>query len=101
MRNTPGWIFAVCGTIIFVTCVAAFVFLAATGADATEFRTFLNTVLNFAGVILAGTSAVAAGAAAKSAANAEKQTNGELTDRIKSAVIEAQNGGADNGRPTV
>lgn len=108
MKNTPGWVVAVCGTVVFVTIVGAFVFLAATGADATDFRTFLNTVLNAASVLLGGGAFIAAGAAAKSAASAEKNTNGVLDKRIEEGAQRALishnftiNREGDDGRPTV
>ncbi len=105
MKNAPGWVLAVCATIIFVVIVGAFVFLSATGADATEFRSFLNTLLNVGSVLLGGGAFVAAGAAAKSAANAEKQTNGApggVQDTIRQVIKDELNGGENNGRgPTV
>lgn len=108
MRNTPGWVIAVCATIGFVTVIGAFVFLAATGADATDFRAFLNTVLNVASVVLGGGAFLAAGSAAKSAANAETQTNGALDKRIATQVAGqlishglTKTEVTDDGRPTV
>lgn len=88
MKNTPGWIIAVCATVAFVSIVGAFVFLAATGADGTDFRAFINTLFNAASVLLGGGAFMAAGSAAKSAANAEKQTNGALDKRIATQVAQ-------------
>lgn len=108
MRNTPNTIIGLavgCVTLAFLGVTGGFVYLSATGADSTEFRAFLDTVLQFATLLLGGGAFVAAGSAAKSAAAAEKQTNGELTPRIKDAVSEVlderENGGTDNGRPNV
>lgn len=105
MRNTPGWVVWICGTILALAVIVSFVFLAATGADATDFRTFLNTALNIVTVLLGGGAFVAASAAAKSADKAEKQTNGApggIQDTIRQAIREELNGGEDNGRgPTV
>lgn len=92
MKNTPNPILWICGTIVFVTVIAAFVVFGVTGADATEFRAFLNIVLNIAAVLLSGGAFVASGASAKSAAKAEEQTNGALDGRIQDAVQAAING---------
>lgn len=104
MRNSPGWVIAICLTIVFVTITTAFVFLAVTNADSTQFQQFLQTAMNFSTMILAGTGVAVAGAAAKSAHNADKQTNGVLEPRIKNAVHEVLNEreeGAEDGRPSV
>ncbi len=101
MRNTPGWVVWVCGTVIALAVIGSFVFMGATGADSTEFRTFLNTALNVVSVLLGGGAFVAASAAAKSAGNAEKQTNGApggVQDTIRKVIQEELNGGEDNGR---
>lgn len=92
VKNAPNSIvYSV--TAIFVTIIGAFVILAVTNSSSTEFRSFLNTVLNIGSVILSGGAAVAAGAAAKSSANAESQTNGlsetERADIAKKAALEA------------
>ena len=86
LKNAPGGVIAICVTVLAVTVVAAFVVLAVTDSDATEFRSWLNTLLNLAGLLLGGTATVAASAAAKSAQAAEQQTNGELDGRIAAAV---------------
>ena len=100
LKNAPNGLIIGCVTIVFVTVVTAFVVLAVTKSDATEFRAFLNTLLNIVSVIFAGGAFVTAGAAAKSAQKAEEQTNGALDDRIKTVVSDAiteTNGGSRNG----
>jgi len=103
VKNTPNWVLAFCTTVAFVTVVVAFVFLSTHNADATGVQNFVNTIINLAGVIFGGGAFIAAGAAAKSAANAEKQTNGILRPTMKDAVKEAldehnkENGGISNG----
>lgn len=104
MRNAPNWVIgvvAICVTIVFLGTAGGFVYLSATGADATQFRAFLDTVFQFVTVLVSGGAFVAAGSAAKSAAAAERQTNGELKPRIKEAVGEVidekMNGGTENG----
>ena len=104
--RVPATVLAICGTVVFLTIIAAFVFLSVTGSDATEFRAFINTVMNAAAVVLAGTGAVAAGVAAKSAGTAVKQTNGALDGRIETAIAQAlanHTHGKDDGdgRPTL
>jgi hypothetical protein len=88
VKNAPNsLIYSVAA--IFVAAIAAFVVLAVTDSSSTEFRSFLNTVLNIAAVALSGGAAVAAGSAAKSSANAETQTNGVLDQKIENAVRRA------------
>lgn len=91
VKNAPNaLIYAV--AFCFAVVIAAFVVLAATGANTTDLRSFLNTLLNIASVVLGGGSVIAAGAAAKSASQTEKQTNGALDERIiagaKQAIVE-------------
>lgn len=73
---TPVW---VCLTAAFIAVVGAFVILSNSGSDPTEFRSFLNTVMNLAGLLLTGGTLAFAGQAAK-------QTNGGLDSRIRDAV---------------
>lgn len=103
MKNAPNWVIAVCSTIVFITIVAAFTLMAVLKVDSGEFRSFLNTVLNVASVVLSGGAFIAAGSSAKSAAKAEEQTNGQLTSTIHEAVQKAINGKEDNdnGRSAV
>src|SRR3954464_15180927 len=88
LKNAPNaliWAVAVC----FVAVVAAFVVLSFTGADTTDLRAFLNTILNIAGALFSGSALVVAGAAAKSAGNAERGVNGDLDKRIEHGVRRA------------
>ncbi len=66
--------YVICLTVIIVTTLVAYTALALTDNDATELRTFINTVLNFAGPILAGSLGTASVIYARQAA---KNTNGE------------------------
>ena len=72
----------VCITVAFVAVVGAFAWLSAIGADGTEFRSFLNTVVNLATLLATGGAVAFAGQAAK-------QTNGDLDARIATAVTVA------------
>jgi len=88
LKNAPNsviWAVALC----FIGVVGAFVALSIAGADTADFRAFLNTVMNLVTVILSGGALLAAGAAAKSSANAEEQTNGSLDKRIEHGVRRA------------
>lgn len=75
-------------TVCFLGIVTAFVVLSVTHADGTEFRSFLNTVLNIGTLIVTGGGAVYAGAAAKNAQVAKEQTNGQLDKRIATQVAQ-------------
>lgn len=115
MKNVPNAVWY-CVTAVIISLMVAFVVLGVTGADATEFRSFLNTVLNFASVLLGGGAFAFAGAAAKQADTAAKQTNGILDQRIQHAITQAlasqsvdsnaavqttYDKGVSDGRPTV
>jgi Kef-type K+ transport system membrane component KefB len=107
VKNVPGIVW-VCATVTIVAIIGSFVILGVTGADATEFRSFLNTIMNAATVLLSGGAFVFAGASAK-------QTNGVLDDKIRAALAEVKDSSATNagnvsdayakgvsdGRPTV
>lgn len=85
VKNAPNsLIWAV--TLCFLGVLAAFVYLSATGSDATDLRTFLNTILNIVSSLFSAGALVVAGAAAKSAGKAEEQTNGQLDRRIAQSV---------------
>lgn len=97
MRNAPSWVLgivAVCITIVFLGTAGGFVYLAATGADSTEFKGFIDTLFQFIIAVVSGGAFIAAGSAAKSSRNAEHQTNGELREWIKKTVEETR---SENG----
>jgi hypothetical protein len=73
---TAAW---VCITVAFLGVLAVFAVLSVSGSDGTEFRSFLNTVVNLATLLLSGGALAYAGAA-------QKQTNGALDDRVQDAV---------------
>lgn len=87
MKNIPtgAW---VCIAVSIFCVLGGFVYLAAKGSDVTEFRSFINTLLNFVGPLISGGALVYASQAAK-------QTNGGLDKRIKdgarAAIDEHQN----------
>lgn len=102
LKNVPNIVW-VSLTVVILALITAFVVLSVTGTDATEFRSFLDTVFNFVLVLLSGSGLVFAGVAAKNAQDAKEQTNGGLEERMKSAALDAlkqheeTNGGSDNG----
>lgn len=89
IRQIPGKVVALCGTLLAVTVLGCLTFLAATGADATNVIQVVNTAINFVTLGAAG-SAVAVGAsAAASSRTAVQQTNGALDARIQAGVAQA------------
>src|SRR5581483_8344524 len=82
VKNAPNaLIWAVC--LSFISIIACFTILSATGSDTTDLRSFLNLVLNIASGLFSGGALIVAGAAAKSSANAEKSLapkNEDTTD---------------------
>lgn len=91
VKNAPNsLIWAV--TVAFLGVLAAFVVLAVTGSDAEQLWVFIGRLLNALGAIFGAGGLVIAGAAAKSAANAERQTNGEMPVKIAEGVRQALGG---------
>lgn len=73
---------------VIITCgflaalvIGAFVLLQLQGADTTEFRQWVQTLVPLLTLPLVGTATVAGISAAKSAAKADAQTNGQLHAR--------------------
>lgn len=96
MKNSPNGIIVICGTILAVSVLAAYVYLANAGKDAAEISRFVNTLLNFAMILIGSVGAVAAGSASKTASEAKQaaeqavsQTNGQLDQRIEAAILSA------------
>lgn len=97
MKKAPNAVTLVCATVFALAVLASLVYLSASGKDSTEISRFVNTVLNFAMLIIGGVGAVAAGAAAKTAEDAKSaaddakssaeqaaaQTNGPITSRLE------------------
>ena len=69
-----------CG-LVSVSVLAAFVVLSVQGVDTTEFRQWINTIGQLVVFPLLGISTVASVSAARSASNAEEQTNGASQQR--------------------
>lgn len=70
----------VCG-VLALGVLGTFALLSINGVDTTEFRQWINTVGQLIVFPLLGISTVASVTAARSASNAEDQTNGQLTAR--------------------
>jgi zinc transporter ZupT len=77
---TPVLITAIIvGGLLPLGSIAGFVALEMTGSPTTDYRAFLNLLMNGAILALSGIGAVGGISAARSASNAEDQTNGQLT----------------------
>src|SRR3954470_20379425 len=80
----------VCGVGV-LTVVGGYVATVATGGDVADYRAFVNTLMNGAGLLIGGVAAVGATSAARSASKAEENTNGVLTakaEEIARAAVE-------------
>lgn len=89
----------VCG-IGVITTIGGFVLLEYAGRDTTDYRSFVNLLVNAATLAVGGVGAVGAVSAARSASNAEENTNGTLTAKdqeiadLRARVDALQNGKA-------
>jgi hypothetical protein len=90
---TPVLVTAVIvGGLLPLGAIAGFVALEISGSPTTDYRAFLNLLMNSAIVALSTIGAVGGVAAARSASNAEDQTNGQLTARdARIAELQAEN----------
>jgi hypothetical protein len=74
-----------------IAYLAGYVYLTAQGQDTTDYRALLNTSFNYIMLIMGGTATVASVSAARSASNAEDNSNGTLTERdARIAELEQQ-----------
>lgn len=107
MNKAPNGVLLVCATVFLSVLVGCFTLLALKGADATELRSLIQTLLSAAGVVLGGGSFLYAGIAARRSDEAAENTNGKLTERVETAVHNAVSnalngkGGTTDGRPDV
>jgi hypothetical protein len=69
------------GGLLPLGALAGFVVLEVTGSSTTDYRAFLNLLMNSAILALSALGAAGGVSAARSASNAEDQTNGKLTER--------------------
>jgi hypothetical protein len=77
--------------VVTIAFLAGFVILTLNDQDTTEYRGLVNLAMNAVTVLLGAVAAVGATSAAKSASNAEDQTNGNLVARDqKIAVLEQE-----------
>lgn len=84
----------VCITAAFLGVIITLGWLSAVDADATEIRSFINLVMNLAGLLLGGGALTYAGLAAR-------QTNGDLDKRIEAGARAAlDQADADNRKGT-
>ena len=87
--SVPPLALVIAGTVLAVVVLGCVTILAYAGKDATELRSLINTVLNFASVALGGGTLLYAGSANQKASKAVEQTNGALDQRIREAVANA------------
>jgi hypothetical protein len=67
--------------VVVLAFLAGFVVLTLNGQDTSEYRGLVNLAMNAVAVLLGAIAAVGSTSAAKSASNAEEQSNGTLTAR--------------------
>lgn len=82
IRKTPTAVLVAAiaaGVVLTLAFLAGFVYLTVQGEDTTEYRGLVNLAMNAVTVLLGAIAAVGASSAARSASNAEEQTNGTLT----------------------
>lgn len=87
LRNVPigAWVFA---SVAVVSLVGGFAVMGVVGADTSELRWLVLTVLNIGGGLASVGSVVYSGAAARSSQVAVQQTNG-LHDEEREAIAAA------------
>lgn len=101
LKNVPNAVWWLIG-VVFVSVVGAFTYLASIGADATEIRTFINTLANLGSLLLGGGGLAFGAAAAINSKKAADQTNGKRTDTVRQAIREEMGKEGDNdGRPAL
>lgn len=80
------------GGLLPLGAIAGFVALEMSGSSTTDYRAFLNLLMNGAILALSAIGAVGGVSAARSASNTEEQTNGQLTARDrKISDLQAEN----------
>ena len=89
MNKAPNGVITVCLTVVAITVILSFAALAWKSGDMSELRSLVNTIVNIATLALTGGALVVGGAAARSADQAARQTNGALDARIEEAVAKA------------
>jgi hypothetical protein len=75
VKNAPNALIYTVG-MCFVAVVAAFTILSSTGGNTSDLRAFLVPIVSVLSAMFSAGALITSGAAAKSSANAEKQTNG-------------------------
>lgn len=100
VQKAPNGVIALCVTSVVLALIGAFTALAYAGKDTQQLAYLLNALMSSLG-FLTGTGAfLYAGAAAKSSAQTEENTNGELTRRIHAAVANAMREAQEEERGT-
>jgi cytochrome c biogenesis protein CcdA len=82
LRKAPTSLVITVCVVIGVASVAylgGYVYLTASGADTTDYRSLLNSTFNYLGILFGATTTVASVAAAKSSSKTEENSNGALS----------------------
>lgn len=88
VKNAPNaLIYSV--ALCFVAVIAAFTVLSAVGGNTSDLRAFLVPIVSVLSALFSAGTLITSGAAAKSSANADEQTNGQLDKKIEVAVRKA------------
>jgi hypothetical protein len=74
--------------VVSVSYIGGFVWLTVEGKDTAEYSRLINSAANMLMLLLGGTTAVASVSAARSASNAEDNTNGK-SDAERQAIADA------------
>lgn len=88
VKNAPNaLIYSV--ALCFVAVIVAFTVLSAVGGNTSDLRAFLVPIVSVLSALFSAGTLITSGAAAKSSANADDQTNGQLDAKIETAVRRA------------
>lgn len=80
--------------VIVVSLIAGYIYLLTIEADTTDFRAFMNTLMNAAAILITSVAAVGSVSAAKAANKVQEATNGGLDKLVEKKIAEQVN---DNG----
>lgn len=77
--------------IIVLTLIGGYTYLTAMGIDTTDFRAFINTLMNAGAMVLAAIGAIGGVSAAQSSSKVEKATNGGLQKLVDEKIDQRLN----------
>lgn len=88
LKDVPNTVW-VCLTVITLAVIGGFVGLTLAGVSTEDFSRFINTGVNLLTLILVGGGTAGIASAAVNSKRAADQTNGQLTETVKTAIAEA------------